>query len=73
MYQSPRDHVMSRISPGTIIRIKAHLRGARQEWFYAIRLYDSFFYVITAGRVVALSHITLLRAYLDNRLEIIGQ
>ena len=64
------DVAISSINPGTIIRIKAQL-GRWYEWFYAIRLHDSVFYVIATEQAVTLSDVTLLRADLDNRLEII--
>ena len=78
MYQSPpKEHVKSRISPGTIIRFSTSRNSWPREWFYAIHLYESQFYVIRwrhqPARIMTLADHTLLRAHLDNRLEIIEQ
>ena len=78
MYRSIRDHLKSRISPGSLIKVKMNLSGvpisaAATEWYYAIHMYDTVFYVITTEQVITLKDSTLLRAHLDGRLEIIEQ
>mgnify|MGYP003680751986 CR=1 FL=1 len=77
MYQSPKEHVKSRISPGTIIKFRAMVRRSTVAvLWYAIHLYESQFYVIgfrLPARIMTLSDHTLLRAHLDDRLEIIEQ
>ncbi len=71
----------SHINPGTIIRIKVALREMRsppapisvgRKWYYAIHIHGSLFYITDDNRTVNLSDYTLLRAHLDNRLEIIN-
>jgi hypothetical protein len=76
MYKELISELTSRINPGTIIRIKVFSvnhggSGIGRKWLYAIHLRGSLFYIAEEERIKNLSAHTLVRAHIDNRLEII--